>query len=65
MTDNRLSDDEYRALDYDDWQRHVYTTGDQRFNTICMVCSLVQSVSNPLRSNTVWWVCADCKEEEE
>ena len=65
MTDKRLSDAQYRALDYDAWQRHVYTTGDQRFNNFCMVCSVVQSVSNPLRSNTVWWVCADCKEEEE
>ena len=65
MTENRLNDTQYLALDYDDWKRHVYTTGDQRYNTICMGCNLVEAVSNPLLVDTIWWVCTDCKEEEE
>lgn len=55
-----LSDAEYIALDYDAWQRHVYTTGDQRFNTICMGCSIIEAVDTPLRSDTLWWVCGEC-----
>lgn len=61
----RKSDKQYLAMSYDDWQQHVYATDDQRFNTICTVCSRVESVSKPLRVDTIWWVCSDCLGEEE